>query len=257
MSISFVIERNRGDLTALKSLGESNHYLIYDSGVLDPHLPKSHNATRVKSHAVTRGLSILDFLLHDYRPGLHSHTVFASCDALGSAPNLGNLVELANYWDSVQCLSVYDCHQGNIPPDLLLEHQRTEWLNDIIPIRTQLFSLFDLTSIDHLDARYINLGMDYCNKHRLPYGTALISHFLSTCGFYDLAELSRSYTLGRRSPGFVVGVRDNVLAETVSRNRDSFSKMQYLLLEKPDTSSFLLQSVFMHLFGMDFVKLTA
>jgi hypothetical protein len=99
--------------------------------------------------------------------------------------------------------------------------------------------------------------MDYCNQNRLPYGTALVSHFLSTCGFYDLAELSRSYTLGRRSPGFVVGVRDDVLVETLSRNRDSFSKMQYLLLKKPNTSSYLLQSVFMHLFGMDFVKLTA
>ena len=175
-------------------------------------------------------------------------TVFCQGDPFEHSPDFLKLLNHINYWESLQPLSFRWRKDREIPPQDVLNMDKTNFINGL-RIRVETFSLYTLQSPFFYDEGVPYITEDYLSKNKLSEGTNISEHFLKKCQLPQLAESAASHNFGRFTFGAIFAVKNQLLNDLPEI---SVKSMLELSLEHY-TSGYLFERHWFHIFGKSFL----
>jgi hypothetical protein len=177
-------------------------------------------------------------------------TVFCQGDPFPHSPDFFRLLGAAGSWRDVQALTAYYTVDSDAPPRPTRILEDEEWISGLA-VRTELCSAHTLDPLNWQDEVWQGFLREYREHHRIPKGWSVAGHFLEACGMTDLAEEAWRATLTRFAYAAIFAVRNNRLSRIP---RTCLPRMRELACGH-HVHGFVFERLWLHLFGLPFVRL--
>jgi hypothetical protein len=178
--------------------------------------------------------------------------VFAQGDPFPHSPDFLALLDSRNCWNEIQSLSVQWLEDKGIPPRLVIEKERNDWLGEL-RLRKEWFSLGSWGPVSFCDDGAVQILKEYLNLHGVPEGSNLAEHFLRLAAWDELAEKAGAADLGRFCYGAIFAVKGERLSAVPEL---VLGRMRELALSH-NLHGYIFERLWLHFFGEPFVKLEA
>jgi tetratricopeptide (TPR) repeat protein len=255
--LNFVIARFKEDVEWLNQLPPDSRINLYNKGpALDPTMFRNGNVRVIPlRNAGRESQTYIHHLMHEFRAEEGAYTVFTQGDPFEHAPYFLDLVADTARWRHVQPLSLQWMAEKNIPPRLVVESDRRDWMGGL-PVRPEHFSLQTWAPLHFFDEGAWGIGATYRQKHMLSAGENIMAHFLELCGLNELAATAREGDLGVFSYGAIFAAHNTRIANFLAQAGRHLEKIE--LLTRADMNyGYIFERVWMHLFGEPFRRLPA
>lgn len=252
--LTFVVARYNEDVSWLNDLPRDSKIYLYNKGPdIEPHV-LSRDVTLIRlPNAGRESGTYIHHLMHQFRADEGEFTVFTQADPFEHAPHILDLVRVWQRWDDVQPLSLMWLAEKKIPPARLLERETADWI-DGLAVRREFFSLTTWAPLGFFDEGAWGIGATYRQKHMLPNGANIMSHFLDFCGLKELAAQAEPAEVGTFSYGAIFAVRNRRVQRFLDMARPHLEKIE--LLTRADLNyGYIFERCWLHFFGAPFVHL--
>jgi hypothetical protein len=254
--LNVVVARYKEDVAWLNRLPSDCKVYLYNKGPdLQPGvLHRDVTLIRLPNHGRESG-TYLHHLMERFRADEGDFTVFTQGGPFEHAPAMLELMRVPHQWRDVQPLSVRWVAEKNIPPPTLTDHDRRDWIGEL-PVRTEHFSLTSWAPLGFFDRGAWGIGATYREKHHLSDGVNIAQHFFELCRLDDIAERAASGDVGVFSYGAIFAVRNQRIADFMSRHAGQLDRME--LLSRADMNyGYIYERCWLHLFGEPFIRFDA
>ncbi len=248
---TLVIARYEEDLEWITEVPDHFRVVVYNKGTLIPSLSALERVQSItpRDNAGREAETYLHHLLeHPSDPG--EWTVFCQGDPFTHSPDFLGLLKAQDQWRDIQPLTCQFYESLKIPPPYLLERDTAGNLGGL-RIRPETFSLHLWTACRFADSGSLAHRARYSNIHDLPSGANMAAHFLRLAGLPEMADRAEVADCGLFAYGAIFAVRSR-LASTL--NIESL-KTLHRLAKQDDFNAYLLERLWLHLFGEPFLSL--
>ena len=148
---TLVVARYKEDLTWLLEIDENLRVVVYNKGrkIHDKRILERINVLEQLPNVGRESDTYLAYLESGRTQGDGEWTIFTQGDPFVHSPHFLDLLRTREYWHPVQPLTACYDDAKAVPPQIIVELERREWIGDL-RVRTELFSLFNCVNTGKL-----------------------------------------------------------------------------------------------------------
>lgn len=176
--------------------------------------------------------------------------VFCQGDPFPHSPDFLELLRSDHRWNEVQGLTVRWLEEHDVPPRMIVDEDRRDWLGGL-RVRRELFSLRTWGPVAFADGGTVDISWDYRAYHQLHTGVNIAEHFLRLAGWPELADEAAVADLGLFSYAAIFAVRGRRL----ERVPGEVLERLHALSSSDPVHGYICERLWLHLFGMPFVTI--
>lgn len=176
--------------------------------------------------------------------------VFTQGDPFPHSPDFMGLLGKTRRWGDVQAMSVRWLERFNVPPRMMVEGDRRDWV-DGLRVRREVFSLRTWGPVGFPDGGTVDISRQYRAHHGLRAGTNIAGHFLSLAGWDDLADEAAAADLGVFSYAAIFAVK----GVRLGRMRPEVLERLMELAVSHTVHGYVCERLWLHFFGAEFITI--
>lgn len=252
--MKMVVARFNEDLSWINLIDPYINVCIYNKGApIDVEMFSSKNVEIYQLENVGRESE--SYLRYIYKNSFRDdgYTIFTQGDPFEHSPKFIDLLQRSKSWNIVQPLSIQWLRAENIPPELIINKFKGEWIEGELPVRREIFSLRTWIPISFFDKGAWGFGVEYKNRHYLPDGVNIASHFFNLAGLKQYAEICENSELGVFSYGAIFAVKNSRILEVKDLIGHNLNNL-HLLVRADKNYGYIMERLWLHLFGEDFIS---